>query len=312
MKIVVTGGAGFQGSHLCQALLSEGHEVTILNTLSQKSLSSVSSFSSEKLAVVWGSITDNQSVRKVIREHEVCFHLAANIHVDESIHDPTSYYETNVLGTLNVAKACSEFGAKLIYISSCEVYGHSLDVCTEKTPLHPRSPYAASKAGADCLVQAHSITYNLPTLILRPTNVFGVGQKHGKGGAVIPRFTSQAFQGKPITLYGDGTQVRDFIHITNLIDAYLFLLKKFTTGHYQTSPKIFNIGTNQPCTILSIAHKANEYFHNDAAIKYLPSRPGEVKSFAIGSEKLQSEGFTPKTNLKESLQKYFKTWRVYS
>lgn len=318
MKVLITGGAGFQGSHLTQAILKQGDTVTILNTLSEEAQKNVRAITlpADKLSVVWGSITDRQTVEKAVREHDIVFHLAANIHVDESRSDPRAYYETNVLGTYNIFDSCRKLKIPIIYVSSCEVYGYSLAPCTERGPLHPRSPYAASKAGADCLMYSHALTFDHPVLILRPTNVFGRRQRGGKRGAVIPRFVSQAVNSESITLYGDGSQRRDFIYIPDLIDAYIFLLNRFVAGgfgwRYQNEPHIFNIGTGSSVSILDVALQINKFFDNPKPIRYLDRRPGEVPSFEIDSNLLEKEGFLRRRSFSECLIEYLRTWRVCS
>lgn len=309
MRVAVTGGAGFQGSHLVEALLARGDEVTVLNTLSKHSQANVGLFKGAA-NVVWGSITDRQVVSKTLREHDLVFHLAANIHVDESIADPRSYYETNVLGTANVVETCVKDHTPLIHVSSCEVYGYSAEPCTEDTPLRPRSPYAASKAGAECLARAHAITYGSPVLILRPTNVFGTRQRGGVRGAVIPRFASLASRGLPLTLYGDGSQRRDFIGIATLAEAYLFLADSFVAD--ADTPPVINIGTASNCTIAHLAERANAFFNNPSPIATLPPRAGEVQSFTVSNGLLRNYGFEVTSSLDDELIEYFRSWRLCS
>ena len=144
MRVLVTGGAGFQGSHLVAHWLEAGHDVTVLNTYSEAAERSLT----RDARVVWGSVTDKEIVHKTARGQDVIVHLAARISVDESIAAPESILAVNVMGTFNVLEAVRETGARLVYASSCEAYGYGKPQVTEKSELRPHSPYAASKAAA--------------------------------------------------------------------------------------------------------------------------------------------------------------------
>jgi len=297
MNILITGGAGFQGSNLARALLDRGDRVTILSTLSEQSRRNVERFGLDDATIVWGSITDPDAVEKTVRDHDLVFHLAANVHVDESIQHPRKYYTTNVLGTYNVVEQCRRQDVPLIHVATCEVYG-GCDLCPktafcdhlidETCPLKPQSPYAASKAAADLLAFSHAVTYGQRVLILRPGNIFGPGQRSGSRGAVVPIFVRAALRGEPITIHGDGSQARDFVYVKDLVRAYLFLADRFLAADL---PPIVNIGTGEDVSVQQIADKTVELTGSKSPIVHTDDRPGQVSTFRLDSYQLLSLGF---------------------
>lgn len=301
--VLITGGAGFQGSHLTERLTKEDHEVIILNTDSphvQRNIQSVR----EKVKLIHGSITDKEIVNKTVRNSDTIIHLAAHIHVDESIQDPRSTVEVNINGTLNVLEAARKYGKRLIHISSCEVYGalkpgdESID---EEYELRPFSPYASSKAAADRLCFAYYKTYDLNITIIRPFNVFGERQKEGSGGALIPILVARALNDEPLKVYGTGEQKRDYMYISDLIDAYMLVF-----NNQNLKGEIVNFGTGQATAVIDIV----KYIAGElgATIEYAPPRPGEVTQFVANIEKAKRLGFTPKISIWDGIDKYIE-WR---
>ena len=321
MKILVTGGCGFQGSNLCRTLLDRGDRVTILSTLSDRSRENIERFGLQDATVVWGSITDTDCVEKTVRNHDLVFHLAANIHVDESIAEPRKYYTTNVLGSYNVVEYCRRERIPLIHVATCEVYGGCnlcdrpngpagcRQVIRESCPLKPQSPYAASKAGADLLAFAHHVTYGQQILILRPGNIFGPGQRYGTRGAVIPIFVGKALRGDPITIHGDGKQGRDFVYIADLVRAYLFLADRFLRD--EIHHPVVNIGTGHDTTIATIARRVIELTGNRSAIVCGPDRPGEVQTFRLDGTILDDLGFEFAYRFEEGLAEYIEWFKQH-
>ena len=297
MRVLITGGAGFQGSHLAKRLQQAGHNITILNTYSEESERNVQSIT-DSVAVVWGSITDAEIVEKTVRGQDAVVHMAARINVDESIQDPGSYVQVNVVGTFNVLEAIRKFGARLIYSSSCEVYGTSGDqLAREDSELRPYSPYAASKAAADRLCFAYSKTFSSDVTIVRPANIYGPRQKAGAGGAVIPIFVERALSGKPMVVFGTGQQQREYLHIEDLAAAYEKIL-----GSTALSGEVFNIGSGETPSIKEIA----EFIATElsATVEFGPARPGEVAGFRLDSAKAAKLGFSPSIPFWEGLKRY--------
>jgi dTDP-glucose 4,6-dehydratase len=303
MKILITGGAGFQGTHLTDKLCELGHNVTVLNTLTPNALNN-KKFIQHKAHVVWGSITDKEVVEKAMRGKDVVFHLGARINVDESILHPWETIEVNVHGTLNVLEAARKTGARVIHASTCEVYGKPDQTpITETTELKPMSPYAASKAAADRLCYAYAKTYNLNVIIPRFFNIFGERQKESNFGAVIPIFVGKALRGEPIKVFGSGEQTRDYLHISDVVDAYCLLL-----DHSDLSGEVINFGSGNGVRIIDIANHVSDKLN--VKIEKIESRAGEATEMVADNSKAKKLlGWEPKVDFKEGLDMYIE-WRV--
>ena len=301
MRILVTGGAGFQGSHLAEKWSGDEHSITILNTYSAEAEENISGFAND-VSIVWGSITDPEIVEKSVRGHDVVVHLAARINVDESIASPRSFIDVNLSGTFNILQALRQTGARMIFASSCEVYGYAeQSPVDESAELRPHSPYAASKAAADRMCFAYQKSFGLDITIVRPCNIYGERQKWGKGGAVIPIFASLAAAGKPLTVFGSGDQQREYMHLTDLVSAYDLVLRRT-----DLSGSVLNVGTGDTPSIKEIAQfiadKMGVPVVNEAA------RPGEVAGFALDSSRVRDLGFAPQIKFWDGLSRYLEGW----
>ena len=305
MKILITGGTGFQGSNLANQLLLEGWEVNILNLHSNKNLTNVERFNLESANIFWGSINDKHMVKDSMNGVDIVIHTAAKIHVDDSIKNPTDYFYTNVMGTNNVLEVAKELNIPVVHVSTCEVYGYQDNNLTKDCPLMPRSPYAASKAGADRMAYSYYTTYDMNLCIVRPFNVFGPGQKDGECGAVIPRWTTDLLNQRNITIYGDGNQSREFIHIADLVKAYKKIIDIMLNNN-KLAGQVINVGTGIDVTVKELAKKLTTNMHG--SIKYGPSRPGEVKRFISNSDKMKSLGWKPEVSLDQGIENYLQ-WR---
>ena len=327
-RILITGGTGFQGSNLSKSLLKEGYDIVILNTPSPKNETNIKRFKLQKANIIWGSINNKKMVEKAMGGVDLVIHTAAKIHVDDSIKNPKDYFRTNIMGTNNILEAARYFNIPVIHISTCEVYGYQDEDLDENSLLMPRSPYAASKAGADRMAYSYYTTYDMNICIVRPFNVFGPGQKDGKYGAVIPRWTTSLMKGEDIIIYGDGEQFREFIYIDDLISAYKILINKMLLGS-ELAGEVFNVGTGIDTKIKSLAEKMynkisgpwiepkNHDFSYPISqgkckkgnIIYSDSRPGEVKRFISNSDKMKSLGWSPKIEWDKGLEKYI-NWKT--
>lgn len=300
MRMLITGGAGFQGSHLAERWSGAGHDVTILNTYSEEAARNVRAVSSDA-EVVWGSVTDDEIVQKTVRGHDVVVHLAARVNVDESLDAPRAFADVNLGGTINVLEAARRSGARVVFASSCEVYGASDGLPVPETaPLRPFSPYAASKAAADRMCHAYHMSYGLDVTVVRPSNVYGERQKSGRGGAVIPIFASLAAAGKPLTVFGTGEQTREYIHVSDLVAAYDAIVARG-----DLAGETVNVGTGDIVSIRAIA----EFIANRAGVEISqqPARPGEVPRFSLDSALARSFGFEPKVEFWAGLGRYVDT-----
>lgn len=301
MKILITGGAGFQGSHLSERLIEQGHEVTILNTYSKEAEPNVDTISSQA-RIVYGSITDKTVVDKTVRGQDVVFHLAANINVDDSLKNPLSFLDVNVMGTHNILEAVKENHSRMIYASTCEVYGdgHKLQpgqLLDETAELSPNSPYAASKAAADRWCNAYHKSFGVNVTIVRPFNIYGERQKSGAGGALIPILVRRALQGQTLTVFGEGTATRDYLNIDDLVDAYILVLH-----HPELAGRAINFASGTNTKIKDIAEYIAKAF--GANIENGPARPGEVTRFPADISLARSIGFEPKIGIWEGIDRY--------
>jgi len=301
MNILVTGGAGFQGSHLVESLLKKGHKVTIINTFAEEKLHNIESFKNE-VRVVFGSITDPVLMEKTVRGHEVVFHLAANVNVDHSLKDPKSFIDVNVVGTFNVLEEVRKNGIRMIHASTCEVYGDGHDLAEgelldETAELKPNSPYAASKAGADRLCYSYYKSFDVDVTIVRPFNIFGERQKSGTFGALIPILVRKAMSGDKLTVFGTGAATRDYLHVSDLVAAYELVM-----DHKDLAGKSVNFASGVNTSVREIAEYIAKKF--DSEIQYGPERPGEVQRFPSDISFAKSLGFSPKVDIWEGIDRY--------
>ncbi len=297
MKIVVTGGAGFVGTHLAKALRKRGHEVVALDNFSHAMRGA------EHDGVVFADVRHVSELRQHVREAHVCVHLAAQIHVDVSMTNPGATFDVNVNGTLNVLSLCEEYGVRCIVAFSSEVYGSaaSLEPMTEEHPLNARHPYGISKLAADRLAQWFVERHGTPVTILRSFNIFGEGQDDSVSyGSVISKFTRAALTGEPLTVFGDGTQERDYMHVSDAVSAYLCCLD----NPEKTGGDTFNFGSGCVVRIVDLAHPIIRLTGSKAAVRPVEPRPVEVRRLCAGVSKAYALGWEPKTPFDTGLRRF--------
>lgn len=311
MRILVTGGCGFQGSHLALYWARQGHDITVLNTFSSQSreIARALSMHNYPYRVVWGSVTDPEIVNKAVQGQDVVVHLAAWTNPDISIKYPTGAFQVNAEGTMRVLEAVRQYGCQVIVASSCEVYGttqelvHHVLLQAENTPLAPHSPYAAGKTAGDRLAHAYFTTYNTPVVILRPCNIFGPRQRKGEYGAVIPNFVEASLKQSTLVVRGSGDQFREYLYITDLVVAYNTVLQRFDDVVGMT----LNIGSGQCLSVLEIA----QFLVREVGgyIEHSKERPGEVRGFCLDSSHAREVlGWRAETDFWEGLKQYI--WAV--
>lgn len=302
MKILITGGAGFQGVHIARAWATRGHEVAILNTPSMRAVSTYAQLLKPVgIRVVWGSVTDPEVVAKAFDGQDVVLHLAAWASVDASLLSPGESFRVNALGAYHVLEAARLAGLRLIFASSCEVYGMGGWLLSEASPLCPYSPYAAGKAAGERLAFAYARTYGLNVQIVRPCNIYGPGQRGGPTGAVIPTFYEVAMLGGNIPVRGDGEQRREFMHISDLVEGYTAILDRLGTQF--AGGLVLNLGTGEQVSVIEIARFMRD--HVGGVIIHTKARPGEVQSFLLDSSLAkQILGFTPQVKFETGLAQY--------
>lgn len=228
VRALVTGGTGFIGVHLVEALLGRGADVTVLDDLSSSDtefLAPLVDRHPDRVRFVYASVLDDEALEDAVEEREVCFHLAAVASVPESVRDPQRTYDVNTLGTVRVAEACRRAGVKrVVNASSSAVYQDDPSGAPrrEDGPIHPTSPYGASKASAESILASHARTYPIDTVSLRFFNAYGPRQRAGGAyAAVIPKFVNLLNAGERCTIFGDGSATRDFVPVSELVRGVL-------------------------------------------------------------------------------------------
>jgi UDP-glucose 4-epimerase len=289
-KVAVTGGAGFIGSNLTRRLISEGHEVVVVDDLSTGLISNVDQ---EKSTFHQVSIIDSRALYAALKDCETIFHLAARGSVPRSIKNPVATHDVNATGTLNVLEAARESGAHVIFSSSSSVYGRNMQLPKDETMwLGPMTPYAASKLAAEGYVQAYASAYNVPTTLLRFFNVFGPRQRPDhEYAAVLPKWIWLAMQGQPIDVYGDGTASRDFTYVDTVLDIAMTAMKEkvVTEG-------AMNLAYGNRIFLNDTIEMLKKHFP-DLQVNYKSERLGDVKESQNDPELLKK--LFPKIQPKE-------------
>jgi len=306
MNILITGGCGFIGSNFIRYELGKYDSINIVNldkltyAGNLENLLDIQEKYKDRYAFVKGDILDAKLVKQIIVENRIdtIINFAAESHVDRSIMDSSEFMKTNILGVQNLLDIAKQVGIKrFIQISTDEVYGDlpGEGYFREETPLAPNSPYAASKASADMLVGAYYHTYRLPVIITRCSNNYGPYQFPEK---LIPLMIINALQSKTLPVYGDGTNVRDWVHVIDHSRAVDLVLQKGETG------EIYNIGANNERTNIDIAKLILKRLKKpEALIKFVKDRLGHDRRYAINADKIKSQlGWKPVYDFQNSLQ----------
>jgi UDP-glucose 4-epimerase len=272
MRILVTGGAGFIGSHLCQRLIDEGNIVTVIDNFSTGRISNLKSLtSSSNFTLINGSILDTNVLNPLIKESNYIFHLAAAVGVFNIVQNPLASLLTNIRGTENVLEAANASGTPVFLTSSSEVYGKNISNSLKESddrilgsPVKLRWSYSEAKAIDESLAYAYFIEKQLETRIVRLFNTVGPRQL-GAYGMVVPRFVKSALANEPITIYGDGNQTRCFAHVYDVIDAVIAIaFAENTVG------RLINIGNNFEISINGLAQKIISETGSKSEIVYVP------------------------------------------
>jgi UDP-glucose 4-epimerase len=284
MNVLVTGGAGFIGSHVVEKLVNCGAHVTVLDDLSTGTLENLRGVISE-IRFIHGTINDLATCIKATQQVDIIFHLAAFISVPESTLNPSSCYETNVNGTLHVLKAAEINQAKrIVFSSSSAVYGSVDGACAENTPCRPESPYGHSKLIGELLCCDAAKSGSLSTICLRYFNVYGDRQNpHGQYASVVAQFKEHMKQNQPVTIYGDGSQTRDFVPVATVVQANL------TAGILPlpaSAFEIFNVGTGKSISLLELVEQLRgEFPQFSAGVHFRPARKGDIKQSSADCSK---------------------------
>jgi UDP-glucose 4-epimerase len=287
VRYFITGGAGFIGSTMATRLIREGHEVVVLDDLStgqRENLAEAEAEGGDRLAFELGSILDADLVRKLVAGADRVVHLAAAVGVHNIVNDPLGSLHTNLQGTENVLDACVEEGTRVLVASTSEVYGKNdidgLDEDADRiygSPIKSRWSYAEAKALDELLAFVYHHTKGLQSVIVRPFNTVGPKQT-GRYGMVLPRFVDQALANEPVTVYGDGTQSRCFLHVEDQVEGMLAVLE-----HPDALGEPFNIGGPSEITIKDLAERVIAMSGSTSSIEYVPY----TEAYAAGYEDMR-------------------------
>ena len=285
-KVLVTGGTGFIGSHIIEKLVMYGAQVTVLDNLSTDScdLATVQ----DNITFIKGDIINYQTCIDIVKEKEIIFHLAAFVSVPDSIVNPQNCFQTNVIGTFNLLQAAQLNNTKrFIFSSSAAVYGPQKKPCHEEMQCKPQSPYAHSKLIGEHYCRMYANIYKVPSICLRYFNVFGPRQNpHGSYAGVMAKFKENMKQNKPITLFGNGKQTRDFIPVEKVAEANLAVSMAPASA---VAGQIFNVATGTSTSLLQLIEQLKKQFPQfTAGITFAPVRSGDIKHSHADISKLKA------------------------
>jgi UDP-glucose 4-epimerase len=295
--VVVTGGAGFIGSHLVRALVARGHRVRVFDSLSTGRKENLEGAGVE---LVEGDVLDRRAVIEALEGAQEVYHLAAMVSVAETMADPITCYAVNLSGSLNVLQAARDQGARAVVLaSSAAVYGAAEGRVRESSPARPISPYGASKLAMEGTAELFKTAYALPTVSLRLFNVYGPRQSPDSPyAAVIPIFIRHMLDGEPPTIDGDGKQTRDFVFVGDVARAMMLAA--------ENAPRVdgpLNIGTGTSVSVLALARALQALFPGSPAPNYGPPRPGDIRHSASDIRRAgMALGYRPEITLEQGLQ----------
>ena len=293
MRVLVTGGAGFIGSHFAKRLAAAGDEVIVLDKLTYSG--NPANLEGEELEFVEGDICNPEAVAAAGEGCDAVVNFAAETHVDRSIHGASEFIETDVLGTYVLLDWVRATGSRLVQVSTDEVYGDVEPGASsrEDDPLRPSSPYAASKAGGDLQVLAAVRTHGVDAAITRGSNTYGPNQYPEK---IIPLFVTNALEGEPLPLYGDGRQTRDWLHVEDHCAAIELVLREGVGG------EAYNVGAGEELENRDLTRIILELTGADESlVRHVEDRLGHDRRYSLDSTRLRALGWAPKRALADGL-----------
>lgn len=298
MKALVTGGSGFIGSNVSKMLLSKGVDVVVFDNLSSGKYDNIRDLN---VTFIKGDILDCDAISNACEGVDVVFHLAASVGRQRSIDHPQLDSEINLIGTINVLEGMRKHGVKkIVYSSSAAIFGElqSPDI-DENHPQNADSPYGVSKLAAEKMILSYADIYDITAVCLRYFNIYGVNQRYDLYGNVIPIFAHRLFAGEPLTIYGDGSQTRDFVNVYDVARANVM------AGLEYPKTNVFNLGSGASITINRLAEMMQEFAGINNGIQYLPERKADVKHCKADASKVLNEmGFKAIVSLEFGLKEY--------
>jgi UDP-glucose 4-epimerase len=311
LRVLVTGAAGFIGSHLVDCLVDAGHDVIVLDNFSSGRARNLShSLPRQNFQLVRADIRRiPRSFVNRLRRVDGVYHLAAVTSVQQSIWDPLLTTEVNVVGTLNVLEAAKALKAqRVVFSSSAAVYGAPRAFpILEDASISPISPYGASKAASEHYLRSFEENHGIEAVSLRYFNVYGPRQTPGEYAGVISTFARRALQQKPLQIYGDGSQTRDFIYVSDVVDATIAALERTPQS------KVFNIASGKETTILELAKTMQRITQTQSELKLYPPRGGDVARSVADVTRARNElGFTARTSMDDGLSATIQWFRRVS
>lgn len=292
-SILVTGGAGFIGSHLVETLAAD-NDVVVLDNLSGGHREWVD----DRATLIDGDVRDEQTVTKAVDGVDLIFHQAANVSVQRSVEAPVESHETNVDATLRLLEHARNEDARFVFASSAAIYGTPEAVpIDESDPKRPTSPYGVEKHSSDQYCRLYHDLYDVETVALRYFNVYGPRQRGGQYSGVIDVFLGQADRGEDITVHGDGEQTRDFVHVDDVVAANCLAAVNGTPG------EAYNVGTGDSISIRALAELVRNLTGTTSDIVHVDARDGDIEQSCPSVEKIQAElGFEPHRSLEAELE----------
>ena len=304
MIVLVTGGAGFIGRWVVKRLLDENYDVIVVDNLSNGLKDNLNEFENRKnfIRFVVEDIRKKKKIDFLFSKYKfsICFHLAAQINVQDSIDNPELAFENNVIGTYNILEAARKFNTKVILVSTCMVYdlADSEKAISETHKLRPLSPYAGSKAAAEELTLSYYYGLNLPVVILRPFNTFGPFQKTNMDGGVVSIFINRKLKNQKLQIFGDGTQTRDLLYVEDCAD---FIVKSAESE--KCVGQVINAGTNIDISIKELATLIIEDTTKIEHLKHHHPQSEIMKLLCDNTKAKKVLNWEPKTSLKEGINK---------
>src|SRR6266853_1879664 len=305
-QVIVTGGAGFIGSHVAETLIESGCFVTIIDNFRSGDEANLTRLKAGAFEVIQADVASIQEHEARLRGCRAVFHLAAEVGNINSIDNPLADAQTNILGTVAVCELARRTRMKVIYSSSSAIYGETVSLpVAEDHATVPLSPYGLSKLSGELYVRLYGRLFGIAHVCLRYFNVFGEGQVFNPYSNVIPIFVERLLRGGELIVYGDGRQTRDFVHVRDVAAANLLAFQS------SVSAGSFNVGTGIRSSLIDLL-EILRVLHGPATVRFDPPRAGEVRDSLADIRKIQAElGFQPKVSFRDGVRAYYE-WRKAS